>query len=214
MYLHRIIDLMQPLTASSAGTPTFAVASTLASSSRSLSPISPRYLTKIFVTGDVICFLVQGGGGGILASSKSDSSFATGQNVILGGLILQILLFLCFLGIAGVVHARGKKSYTKGLMASSDWQGKMLGLYVVSALILVRNLIRVIEYGVGSDGYLLRHEWTIFVFDGVLMLAVLGVSILWYNRGLKGLWTRRGGEPVDTLSMGRKTRDDESSLVV
>lgn len=56
----------------------------------------------------------------------------------------------------------------------------MLVLYVVSALIMVRNIIRVVEYIGGRNGPLLRVEWTIYVFDAVLMAATMTVWWIWY----------------------------------
>ena len=57
----------------------------------------------------------------------------------------------------------------------------MLGLYCTSLLITIRNLFRVIEYGMGWTSYLLEHEWPLYVFDGLLMVLVLVICIMWYN---------------------------------
>ncbi|KAG9584809.1 hypothetical protein KCU97_g9987, partial [Aureobasidium melanogenum] len=48
----------------------------------------------------------------------------------------------------------------------------MHNLYFCSAIILVRNLIRVIEYAQGNDGYIITHEWMLYIFDAVFMLSV------------------------------------------
>ena len=45
--------------------------------------IRPTWVTKIFVTGDVISFLMQAGGGGLTASSKPDTA-KLGQNILVG----------------------------------------------------------------------------------------------------------------------------------
>lgn len=31
-----------------------------------------------------------------------------------------------------------------------------------------------------EDGYLLSHEWPIYVFDALLMVVVLAITFLWY----------------------------------
>ena len=55
----------------------------------------------------------------------------------------------------------------------------MVALYVTSALILVRSIVRVVEYLDGYDGYLMRHEVFIYVFDALLMfLAVTALHIV------------------------------------
>lgn len=53
----------------------------------SRSIIKRRWITKIFVAGDVISFLGQSAGGGILANAKTDSQLTLGERVISGGLI-------------------------------------------------------------------------------------------------------------------------------
>ena len=53
-------------------------------------------------------------------------------------------------------------------------------LYVVSALIMVRNIFRVVEYLGGREGPLLRVEWTIYVFDAVFMAVTMVVWWIWY----------------------------------
>jgi hypothetical protein len=45
-------------------------------------------------------------------------------------------------------------------------------LYGVSALVIVRSVFRLIEYAGGEDGYLLSHEWPLYAFDTLTMLAV------------------------------------------
>lgn len=50
-----------------------------------------------------------------------------------------------------------------------------MALYFVSLFILVRSLFRVIEYVQGQNGYLLRHEVFLYVFDAVLMTGAMVV---------------------------------------
>ena len=52
-------------------------------------------------------------------------------------------------------------------------------LYAVSALIMVRSLFRVVEYTMGYNGYPLTHEWTLYIFDSMLMFAV---TVIFYVR--------------------------------
>jgi hypothetical protein len=48
-----------------------------------------------------------------------------------------------------------------------------MALFIGSALIMVRSLFRIIEYLQGFSGYLLSHEVYLYIFDAVLMLAVM-----------------------------------------
>lgn len=65
-----------------------------------------KYLTKIFVVGDVLSFFMQSGGGGIMASGKTLSSMKTGENVIIGGLIVQVVFFGMFMVVEVIFHYR------------------------------------------------------------------------------------------------------------
>ncbi|KIW31513.1 uncharacterized protein PV07_03158 [Cladophialophora immunda] len=142
------------------------------------------WMTKIFVGGDVLCFLIQALGGAMLANADTPSQVSRGQHIILAGLILQILIFAFFLTVAGVFQQRLRRKPTESSCsgAAIGWQGLMVMLYTVSIFITVRNVFRVIEYAAGDDGYLLQNEWPIYVFDAFLMSIVLLICIKWYDR--------------------------------
>jgi hypothetical protein len=58
-------------------------------------------------------------------------------------------------------------------------------LYAVSGLIMIRSIFRVVEYLMGNDGYPLSHEWTLYIFDSVLMLLVTTIFYLRYPSKLQ-----------------------------
>ncbi|KAJ5125662.1 hypothetical protein N7526_007839 [Penicillium atrosanguineum] len=135
------------------------------------SPIRPSWLTKIFVTGDVVSFLMQSGGGGILATAKSESSMKTGNNVIIGGLIVQVISFSIFITVSVIFHRRMLASPMHMEVKSHiPWSRYMAVLYIGSALILIRSAYRVVEYVQGSTGYLQSKEPFVYIFDASLML--------------------------------------------
>ncbi|PVI01010.1 hypothetical protein DM02DRAFT_642118 [Periconia macrospinosa] len=109
------------------------------------------FLTKIFVIGDVISFLVQGGGGGIMATGTI-SALHIGEKIIIGGLVVQLLFF----------------------------ERQLYALYGASALILIRSVFRLIEYAQGNVGYLISHEVFLYFFDSTLMLATM-ILIAWIH---------------------------------
>jgi len=142
--------------------------------------IPKKWLTKIFVTGDVVSFLMQGAGGGIMASGTI-SAMHMGEKIIIGGLIVQLLFFGCFVVTSAVFHFRMRKSpTTKALGSSIPWEGHLYALYGASILILVRSLFRLIEYAQGNDGYLISHEVFLYIFDSVLMFATM-VWLSWIH---------------------------------
>ncbi|KAF2008816.1 RTA1 like protein [Aaosphaeria arxii CBS 175.79] len=137
-----------------------------------LSVVPVRWLTKIFVCGDIISFVVQGTGGGVMVTGDS---MKTGESIILGGLFVQIVIFGLFAVTAAIFHTRLRRQPTEASLASSTWASTMVMLYIVSALIMVRSIFRVVEYIMGNDGYPLKNEWTLYVFDAVLMFGVMVV---------------------------------------
>ncbi|KAK4495573.1 hypothetical protein PRZ48_012841 [Zasmidium cellare] len=156
----------------------------LATNTTSLSPIPTKWLTKLFVIGDALCFIIQAIGGGMQSlKSLADKQYIA-EYVILAGLILQIIFFGIFCVVAVMVH---KRMAAKGVDDRAiAWRRMLKVLYAVSVLITLRNIFRVIEYGMGTDGYLLQNEWPGFVFDGALMVVALIVSLAWYvGRGSK-----------------------------
>lgn len=139
-------------------------------------PIRSTRITKIFVTGDVLSFIAQGGGGGMMGQSN-DSVRKIGQKIVLIGLFIQIIFFGAFVIVSIIVHRRIDREPSQRSLAS-PWRTHMKVLYSVSVLIFVRCIFRVVEYIQGFNGWLISHEWTLFVFDGSLMVLVL-VLLYW-----------------------------------
>ncbi|KAK0101078.1 hypothetical protein ONS95_012937 [Cadophora gregata] len=142
------------------------------------SMVRQKWLTKIFVCGDIFAFLLQSGGAGLMSSS---SKAKTGEYVVVGGLIFQILFFGLFVVVAFIFHTRLQKSPTSTSL-SVPWKKHLWALYISSALILIRSIFRVIEFLQGNAGYLFSHEVFMYVFDAILMFGVL-VLFCWLHPG-------------------------------
>ncbi|KAL2786277.1 RTA1 like protein-domain-containing protein [Aspergillus keveii] len=144
----------------------------------SISPIRVNWLSKIFVSGDVISFMLQGGGGGILATAKTAHKSQMGQAMILGGLLVQIIFFGLFIVTSIIFHRRMLKTPLHQMGTSIAWVKYLRILYFISALIMIRSIYRVAEYAEGMNGALAREEALIYILDALLMLiccAVLNV---------------------------------------
>ncbi|THC90177.1 hypothetical protein EYZ11_010354 [Aspergillus tanneri] len=127
-----------------------------------------HWLTKIFVAGDVLSFLMQASGAGIMVKDSTDPN--TGERIIIGGLFVQIIMFTLFVITAAVFEIRmARGPLCPSSEVSGVWRPHMVALYVTSTMILVRSIIRVVEYLDGYDGYLMRHEVFLYVFDALLM---------------------------------------------
>ena len=93
--------------------------------------------------------LIQAGGAGMLVSANDKDGFKRGENIILGGLILQILIFGFFVVVASIWHVRLQKGPTAS-SADIPWTKLIWFLYAASVCITIRNLCRVIEYAMGK----------------------------------------------------------------
>jgi hypothetical protein len=149
-----------------------------------LSLINVRWLTKIFVVGDVLSFVVQGSSVGLSVTGHDTGA----KLIIIVGLLIQIFSFGFFGFTAVMFHRRILKSSAdfapsgKGFL---EWKKILHMLYYTSILIMIRSIFRLVEYIMGNNGYLLRHEWTMYVFDVVLMVGVMGIFYVRYPSSLK-----------------------------
>lgn len=164
------------------------------------SVVPPRWLTRVFVAGDVVSFALQAGGGGVQAGGTLEL-YGLGEKVIIAGLWAQIVIFGFFVATAVLFHLRLVRA--RGPAAAADptteaqggapgevkhggsgvdvaWERHLRVLYAASGLILVRSVFRVDEYLQGNGGYLISREVFLYVFDALLMALVMLVLAVWY----------------------------------
>lgn len=152
--------------------------------------VPPNWNTKAFVIGDVFSFLLQSAGkpgpsvfqsilmptGGGILSKGTASSLTLGRNIIVGGLVLQLIYFTLFVIFAAVFQRRFQAKASMSQRATVlPWQRMLTVLYVASLLIFVRSLFRTVEYAQGNNGYLTRHEIFFYIFDTLLMAIVVAL---------------------------------------
>ncbi|RDW57851.1 RTA1 domain-containing protein [Aspergillus mulundensis] len=131
-----------------------------------------RFLTKLFVAGDVLSFLMQASGAGIMV--KDNTSADTGEKIIIGGLFVQIIFFAFFVVTALIFEIRmARQRVLVSSSLRSIWRRHMVALCFTSVLILIRSVIRVVEYLMGYDSYMMKQEVFIYVFDALLMFIVV-----------------------------------------
>ncbi|KAB8267833.1 RTA-like protein [Aspergillus minisclerotigenes] len=102
-----------------------------------------------------------------------------GENIVIAGLVIQILFFGFFIITCAVFHRRLTKIPTEqSIELDRSWRRHLCILYAVNLLVMIRSVFRLIEYAMGNDGYLLRHEAFLYVFDGVPILAAMILYII------------------------------------
>ncbi|KAN0073889.1 RTA1 like domain containing protein [Elaphomyces granulatus] len=135
-----------------------------------LSVIKVKFVTKVFVLGDVLSFLVQSTGGAMLTQAKNNSDFQRGEYVIIGGLAIQVISFGFFILVSAIFHHRISQSPTEqSTQVTVPWKKFLWILYLASAFIMIRSVFRIVQYIVGYDGTLQQHEFYVYIFDASLM---------------------------------------------
>ncbi|KAK1532953.1 RTA1 [Colletotrichum costaricense] len=162
---------------------------TLRADKLSLLPVP--WVTKIFVTGDVVSFTMQAGGGGIQAAGTLEL-YDIGEKIIIVGLLVQIVVFGFFIITTILFHHRiSRKPTSVAIEGIVPWRRYLWVLYSTSLIILVRSVFRVIEYLQGNRGYLISHEIFLYIFDTLLMVAVMAIFLVWYVEDLEQKVSRK-----------------------
>lgn len=147
-----------------------------------LAIVRAAWITRVFVAGDILSFVLQGTGSGIMAGGQSLQTLETGENVIIGGLIVQIVVLGFFVITAVMLHWRCAREAAMGRGQDRNavhWRRHLYVLYGVSGLIMTRSVFRV-EYVQGNDGYLMSHEEFFYLCDTLLMTVIMSVFLIWY----------------------------------
>ncbi|PLB55816.1 RTA1-domain-containing protein [Aspergillus steynii IBT 23096] len=152
----------------------------LGAENESLIPV--KYLTKIFVAGDVISFVLQCGGGGYMAAGSLEA-MENGETIVIAGLAVQLFIFGVFVLVAAVFHYRVRKLGTYTPLTTfpaswrTSWEYMLYAMYAACLLIFVRSIFRVVEFVQGNAGYIMEREYLLYIFDAILM-AVQAVFLL------------------------------------
>ncbi|KAJ1549240.1 hypothetical protein HK405_007230 [Cladochytrium tenue] len=162
-----------------------------------LAPIRPSLVAKVFVGSDIVSFVVQGGGSGLMVGSASMAS--TGTNVLLGGLGIQILSFSAFLIACFIYYHRASVASgdpsAVAYRANPKWRLLFLMLAVGSAAVLTRSIYRVVEFAEGYLGPIATNETYLYVLDALLMaLATVLLNVVHPGVALRSIKHQGGYE--------------------
>lgn len=117
----------------------------------------------------------------MLTQAKTEDNVRLGENIITGGLAIQILFFGFFIVVTLVFHMRMFKRPTKNYYhADIPWNRLLLVLYMSSILIMIRSVYRVAEYVMGSDSELKSKEIYLYCADALPMLLVVLIHNLYH----------------------------------
>lgn len=138
--------------------------------------INPTSISYVFFASDFIGLIIQGIGGSVLASAKTQIQFDLGANIILAGLAVQVGFFTVFTYMM-LVSAFGRefRMYDRPELKSA-----YNVLFTTTILIYVRNIFRLIEYAVPHTSYIPTHEWLFFTFESAPIFLVTAIYCIWH----------------------------------
>ncbi|KAK5778443.1 hypothetical protein RI543_004108 [Arxiozyma heterogenica] len=128
-----------------------------------------KFSTMIFVIGDIFSLFLQGAGGGVMAQENGHN---TGSALVTIGLFVQIAFFGLFIINEIIFYHRIGKTSNNIPKKSKSWKSLNLILLINSILILIRSIVRVVEFLEGFSGYISSHEWFLYVFDALPMFCL------------------------------------------
>lgn len=165
---------------------------------RHTSPIKPMWYTYIFVSVDVFSILVQGSGGGLAASDNTDSA-KLGNNLLIAGLVIQVVAMAFFFGVGAqfIFRVRRQKTMYRAAMSTPEQvddgfdprfqhiRNRKMFIPLVYAIaitfvfVFTRSIFRTVEMGKGWGNELMKHEIYFLVLETLMMfLAMLPITIV------------------------------------
>lgn len=170
--------------------------------------ISPRNYGVIFLTADVVALIIQAVGGSVAASADTLSAANNGGNIMLGGIIIQLVAIVLYSILAGdffyhvlankpVRAVRNRKDEEKNgstvLSSDHDSQGypntatvitgrmklMILGLGLSTLFLFIRSIYRTIELSNGWNGRIIGTQHYFNILDGgMVFLALFTINVL------------------------------------
>jgi len=155
------------------------------------SRLTPRWYSRFFFSCDLISLFVQAAGGGIASSASTDAGSTLGGNIMLGGIIFQLVSLILFICIATETLVRFWKDLPahEETIRSSDStltvKAKMghritLLLYALSFIttcIFIRSIYRTIELADGWNGRIIETQIYFNALDGGMVV----ISMFTFN---------------------------------
>lgn len=155
-----------------------------------LSRIPAVWYTYLFIGIDFVSLVLQGAGGGLASTAaESGRNPATGNNVMLAGLGLQVFGLVLFMALCAEYAFRVWRSPESArdirfvqIRNSVKFKLFLFSLFIATTAVLIRSIFRVIEMAQGWEGELMGNETMFFVLEGV-MVAVAVVALTVFHPG-------------------------------
>ncbi|KAJ7359704.1 RTA1 like protein-domain-containing protein [Mycena albidolilacea] len=171
-----------------------------------ISPVPPKiYLVVVFLV-DCVCLLLQAIGGGIAgAAFESGASTQLGTDIMVAGIISQLVSGCVFLAFLGLVVPRAWRRLQE--RENRRLALTMTATVVSTVMMVLRGFYRSVELCQGWRGYLITNQGFVVGLDAVPMVVAMGgLAILNPGVLLRGFEMKR----TDGLDMEKDERIETS----
>lgn len=169
------------------------------------------------MTADFISLVLQGAGGGLAATADDNDGSNTGRNIMIAGVVFQVVALGTFMLLWGEFSWRLRKTPESDrdvrfveLRATKKFKWFTYAMWAATLLIFVRSVYRVAELQQGFDGPIAQDEVLFMILEGpMIFLAVSFLTVLhpgvafggqWANAG----WSLRGRKSVPSVASGEE----------
>lgn len=159
-----------------------------ASGYSNLSLMRFKWQWAIFLLGDILCLFTQISGLAVLFEADADHPHLTkvGTYIILSSLGVQIFMLLILLLSTIVFNYR---IIHRGLLENVNHALCLIPMltrvYIFGVFMVTRNIFRAAELIDGANGYLISHEWPMYMLDVMLMVIIMAFTFKWYKVDLR-----------------------------
>ncbi|KAF1984894.1 RTA1-domain-containing protein [Aulographum hederae CBS 113979] len=181
-----------------------------------LARFAPRTYTLFFVTCDIFSLILQAAGGALAATANTPEDGDTGVNVMIAGLVFQVVSLVVFFLLWGDFVWRSRRananmlsSHFEGLRATRMFKLFQIALALAALFIFIRSVFRVAELQEGFDGHLANDEVTFMILEGpMIILATILLTVFHPGTCFQGMW----GEATWSLR-GKNGKTDEEKFL-
>lgn len=137
------------------------------------SRLPPRWYTWIFIGCDLLSLILQGAGGGTAASANTQSTQDIGSNLMLVGIVWQVVTLLVFAALAGDFFLRAYRNRSNQTVTATEigqttkFMLFFIGLLVAYLTIETRCIYRIAELAGGWQNDIMQNETEFIILEGV-----------------------------------------------
>lgn len=158
---------------------------------REYSMLPPRWVLGIFIASDAVCTIVQISGAALIGSAESNKKDpSTGNNILLAGLCVQVLVFFVFVCLTTAFLNKAKRVILEG---NNGMKSFLIAFVAATLLVYMRTCFRLSETALGVTSYLFTNEK---YFAGLEFVPII-MSFLLFNAFHPGRFLKKTTEATE-----------------